>query len=319
MSVPRDLTDLLGRAAARRQHLPAAGTTAYRVAHLSETHGAFTLDRAEDAGILSLYRDYAERDEMELARACGETLGLAGVYLKRRPREARHVANTIRDFLAPPLPVWGEAREQVVAFEAGVPFLIRPASDLSVGLFTDMRPARAWLRAHAGGSVLNTFAYTCAFGVMAHVGGADVVKNLDASRKVLAWGQENYALSGLPCPDEDFIFGDVFDWLSRFARRKRSFDRVVLDPPSFARGKAGVWRAERDYARLVYLAAEVTAPGGVLLACTNHAGVSEVAFERMVVRGAQEAGRRARTMKRLGAGEDFPGADHLKVLVTELG
>lgn len=57
-------------------------------------------------------------------------------------------------------------------------------------MFTDARPARAWVREHAAGRrVLNTFAYTCGFGLSAALGGAAVVKNVDLSRKVLAWGR----------------------------------------------------------------------------------------------------------------------------------
>ena len=110
--------------------------------------------------------------------------------------------------------------------------------------------------------------------------GAGTIKNLDLSRKVLAWGQDNYALSHLSAPDTDFLYGDVFEWLRRLGKRNETFDLVILDPPSFARSKAGVWRSERQYARLPAQAAAVTAPGGQILALINHAGVSAAAFER---------------------------------------
>lgn len=306
---------------ARRAHLPAEGTTAFRVAHTTETGGVFALDLLGDAAVLSLYTDLTAEEEARLAAACGALPGVAGVYLKRRPVEARHAANVARGWLSPPEPVWGEARPEVVALERGVPFLLRPGADLSTGLFTDARPLRGWVRdqAPAGGRVLNTFAYTCGFGLNAALGGAEVVKNVDLSRKALAWGQENYALSGLPAPDPDFLYGDVFEWLRRLARRGDAFDLVILDPPSFARGKLGVWRAERDYGALVTLAAAVTAPGGRLLAMTNHAGVTARTFERLISAGLAEAGRSGRPGAGLGAGEDYPGATHLKAQVWALG
>lgn len=305
---------------ARRAHLPAGSTTLYRAAHTTETGGLFALDLAGDAAVLSLYADLSAEEEGALAAACGALPGVAGVYLKRRPVEARHAANVAREHLAPPAPVWGEARPEVTALEGGVPFLIRPGGDLSIGLFPDARPLRAWVRAQVppGGRVLNTFAYTCGFGLSAALGGAGVVKNVDLSRKVLAWGQENYALSGLTAPHADFLYGDVFEWLGRLRKRGDRFDLVVLDPPSFARGKVGVWRAERDYGRLAALAAEVTAPGGRVLAVTNHAGLSRAAFERMVAAGLTEVRRRGQLLTRLGAGEDYPGAAHLKAGVWAL-
>lgn len=305
---------------ARRAHLPGEGTTVFRAAHTTETGGVFALDLAGDAAVLSLYADLTPPEETRLAEACGALPGVASVYLKRRPVEARHAANVARAWLSPPEPVWGEARPEVIALEQGVPFLLRPGADLSIGLFSDARPVRAWVREHvpSGARVLNTFAYTCGFGLNAVLGGAGTVKNVDLSRRVLAWGQENYALSGLPAPDTDFLYGDVFEWLRRLARRGDAFDLVILDPPSFARGKAGVWRAERDYARLAALAAGVTVPGGQLLALTNHAGVTGAALTRMVTAGLTQAGRHGRPTARLGPGEDYPGATHLKAQVWAL-
>ncbi|OLV16528.1 class I SAM-dependent rRNA methyltransferase [Deinococcus marmoris] len=312
------MIDGLPHLLARRAHLPAQGTTFYRGVHTTETAGEFALDVAGDAGVLSLYADFSPEEEIELAGACGEAAGLAGIYLKRRPPEARHAANVERDWLSPPDPVWGEAREEVTALENSVPFLIRPGADLSIGLFADARPARGWVRQHAPTRVLNAFAYTCGFGVNASLGGAQAVKNVDLSRKVLAWGQENYALSGVSAPDDDFLYGDVFDWFRRLGRRGDTFDLVILDPPSFARGRAGVWRAERDYGRLAALAAAVTAPGGQIMTLLNHAGVFPTSFERMVRLGLEETGRRGRVLESLGAGEDFPGATHLKAVVWAL-
>lgn len=301
-----------------RAHLPAQGTTFYRGIHTTETGGRFALDVAGDAGVLSLYADLLPEEEVELAVACGEAAHLVSVYLKRRPPEARHAANVAREWLSPPDPVWGEIRGEVTALENGVPFLIRPGADLSIGLFADARPARQWVWQAAPTRVLNAFAYTCGFGLSAALGGSMTVKNVDLSRKVLTWGQSNYALSGLNAPDEDFLYGDVFDWLRRLARRGDTFDLVILDPPSFARGKGGIWRAERDYARLAALAAGVTAPGGQILTLLNHAGVSSAYLDRMVRLGLEDAGRQGRAVERLGTGEDFPEAAHLKAVVWTL-
>lgn len=317
--LPVDLLADLTRLGAQRARLSAAGTTFYRMVHTTETAGLFALDRAGSVGVLSLYADLSAEQEQRLAAACGRA-GLESVYLKRRPPEARHAANVERERLSPPQPVWGEAKPEVIVTEHSVPYLIRPGADLSTGLFSDARLAREWVRQHAppAGRVLNTFAYTCGFGLNAALAGAASVKNLDLSRKVLAWGQENYALSGLSAPDTDFLYGDVFEWLRRFGKRGERFELVILDPPSFARSKAGVWRSERNYARLLAQAAAVTAPGGQVLALLNHAGVSAAVFERLLGAGAVQADRAMTITARFGAGEDYPGAEHLKVRALRL-
>lgn len=308
----------LTRLVARRAHLPAAGTTIYRAVHTTETGGLFALDVAGGTGILNLYRTLDAAQETDLALRCAEAASLVGLYLKRRPIEAKHVANTQRHELSPPEPLWGQATPELTVLEDGIPFLIRPGADLSIGLFMDARPARRWVREHAPARVLNTFAYTCGFGLNAALGGASTVKNVDLSRKVLAWGQENYTLSSLPAPETDFLYGDVFEWLHRLSKRGDRFDLVILDPPGFARSKAGTWRAEQDYPKLVASAASLVSPGGQLLALLNHAGVAPGPFEQMVGAGLRAAGRSGRLLERFGAGEDYPQAGHLKVQVWQL-
>ena len=110
----------------------------------------------------------------------------------------------------------------------------------------------------------------------------------------------------------------MFAWLGRLHKRGDRFGLVVLDPPAFARSRAGTWRAEKDYGRLVEAAARVTEPGGQLLALLNHAGVSGAGLERLVSSGLEATGRRGRLSEQFGAGEDYPGATHLKVQVWTL-
>src|SRR6185295_17889936 len=90
----------------------------------------------------------------------------------------------------------------------------------------------------------------------------------------------------------DFIFGDAFDWLKRLAKKGRKFDVVALDPPTFSQSKErGVFRAEKDYSKLVSLALPLTKPGGVLFASTNAVGWSPENFVATVAAAARAAKR----------------------------
>jgi 23S rRNA (cytosine1962-C5)-methyltransferase len=206
---------------------------------------------------------------------------------------------------APEEPVWGTPRHEVEVSEHGARYAVRPASGLSVGLFLDMREVRLWLREYSmEKTVLNLFAYTCSLGVCAALGSARRVVNLDLSRPYLEWGKANYGLNGLPVDQHDFIYGDAFDWLGRFARREERFDVVIVDPPSFSSTPFSV---TRDYARLIGSAARVVAPGGALLAATNHAATSPRRFEAWLSDGLRAADRRAVTLERWSEPrEDFP-------------
>ena len=163
--------------------------------------------------------------------------------------------------LAPAQPVYGPDLGEFVAHEEGLAYVIRPGDGLSTGLFPDMREGRARVRAWAAGRrVLNTFAYTCGFGVAATAGGATRVLNLDLSKSVLEWGQANYRANGFEPDPHDFVFGDVFDWLARLAKRGDRFDLVILDPPGFSRTKSRAFSAARDYGELAGLAARSRRP-----------------------------------------------------------
>jgi len=72
-----------------------------------------------------------------------------------------------------------------VVTEGNSAFVVHVAKGQNHGLFLDMANGRQWLRenmmAKPGARVLNLFAYTCAFSVVAKQAGAAEVINLDMS------------------------------------------------------------------------------------------------------------------------------------------
>ena len=172
----------------------------------------------------------------------------------------------------------------------------------SVGLFLDQRDnRRRLLHGHVAAEfplytadkttvpeVLNCFAYTCAFSVCAALGGARVT-SLDLSRKYLDWGRRNFQLNGLNPDGHDFIYGDVFDWLKRLAKKSRSYAVIILDPPTFSRSPGhGDFRCDTDYGRLVSLALPLLQTDGVLLCSTNMARLDPEPFIAQVRDGYPE-------------------------------
>jgi 23S rRNA (cytosine1962-C5)-methyltransferase len=200
---------------------------------------------------------------------------------------SRHVRRATPAETSPQLILGAAAPERFVIQENGVKFELSFAEGYSVGLFLDQRDNRRRFLTHhiaadfelfpsphppdSRPEVLNTFAYTCGFSVCAALGGARTT-SLDLSRKYLEWGKRNFALNGLDPAPHDFIYGDTFDWLRRLAKKGRAFDAIVLDPPTFSQSKeSGVFRAEKNFGKLVTAALQVLKPGGVLLASTNAA------------------------------------------------
>lgn len=152
--------------------------------------------------------------------------------------------------------------------EDGLSYEVQLLPNRNTGFFLEAQPARAWVRAHASGRrVLNLFAYTCAFGLVAAAGGARSTVNVDSVPSVLARGKRNYELNGLRFDTRAFWESDVLDALKRARKSGAAYDGVVLHPPPVETGGRRGRRTEpvRDLARLAEACRAVLAPGGWLL------------------------------------------------------
>jgi 23S rRNA (cytosine1962-C5)-methyltransferase len=251
----------------------------------------------------------------ELARLARQ-FSSTGVYHKLLSRQVRSTAPA---GAAPQLVSGAAAPERFTIRENGVRFELGFQEGYSTGLFLDQRDNRRRLltghiaaefplrpTAAAPWTLLNVFAYTCAFSVCAARAGAHTT-SLDLSKKYLDWGRRNFTLNALDPAAHDFIYGDAFDWLRRLAKRGRAFDVVVLDPPTFSQSKEhGAFRAEKDYDRLVTAALPLLRPGGVLLASTNAAGWPPEEFLAVVTAAVRSAGRKILQHHYVPQPPDFP-------------
>ena len=202
------------------------------------------------------------------------------------------------------------------AKESGVRYRIDFQAGYSQGIFLDQRLNRQRVRKFSapGKTVLNTFAYTGAFSVCAALGGA-VTTTLDLSQVYLDWAKENFKANDLDPADHYFCKGDTFHWLKRFAKQGRTFDGIILDPPTFSRDdKKKVFRVEKDYHRLVALAFDCLAPGGWMLCCTNCRKLDPRDFVKMVRRGAPGSQVVAQPMP-----PEYTGENYLKSLWVTKG
>lgn len=220
--------------------------------------------------------------------------------------------------------VRGAVEERFPVRENGLTFLVGFGEGLSTGLFVDQRENR-WRLLQMdlrGKSVLNTFAYTCAFSVAAAKVGATTT-SVDLSRKYLEWGKENFRVNALNVEGHEFLAGDVFEWFKRFAKRGRQWDFVLVDPPTFSTTKQGrSFQAERDYGELATQAVSLVTRGGTLFCSTNHRAFLPDKFEKLVCEAVQRCGREVRETEFVTMPWDFRVAEgersYLKTLWVRL-
>ena len=286
------LSELIDR---KRALLPPQ-TDAYRVADGAPWPGIF-IDALADRLLVSVRDTGVPYTLREQLLQTGQP-----VYLKRLDKDVKDAPEHL---CGPAAPLRFEIQEN------GVRYIMDMAAGYSQGIFLDQRDNRAEVRRRCrpGMRLLNTFSYTGAFSVCAALAGATTT-TLDLAQPCLSWCRENMELNGIDPTQHFFCKGDTLHWLDRFARQGRSFDAIVLDPPTFSRDEKGrIWRVEKDYGTLVAKAVGCLAPGGWLLCTTNCRKVSHAQFRQLVASGAPGARLTASAMP-----FDFDGEDYLKAL-----
>lgn len=303
-------TELIESACEARWGLARAtpGTDCFRLVH-EDTDGlpGVAVDVYAEHLVVSMTRDEAREAILDALDA----LGFAGIYLKLRPKQASVAVESAREEVAPSAPVRGVAAEaELVVHEHGLPLRVRLGDGLATGLYLDQRENRRRVRELAEGrTVLNLFAYTCAFSAAAAAGGATRIVSVDASRDALTRGETNvraaWELHGGAVPQMEMIAEDAFVVLERLARRGERFDLVIVDPPTYSTTRESRWTSGDHWADLVALCLRVLAPGGQLLATTNDRRLSRERFRGLVRAGARTAGVVVEQLKDLPLPRDF--------------
>ena len=76
--------------------------------------------------------------------------------------------------------------------------------------------------------------------------------HVDASKGMVNWARENAASSGLADAPIRWIVDDCLKFVEREARRGKTYDAVIMDPPSYGRGPNGeLWKLEETIHPLI--------------------------------------------------------------------
>jgi len=132
--------------------------------------------------------------------------------------------------------IQGTLDDETIPFvEHGVHFSANVIKGHKTGYFLDHRHNRKRVGQLARGkSVLDIFSYAGGFSVHALVGGAKEVTSLDVSRQALELAQKNAKLNS-HTGIHTILEGDAFEKMQTLIHQKKTFDLVIVDPPSFAK------------------------------------------------------------------------------------
>jgi len=255
-------------------------TRCYRVYDADMPEYAFAIDMygsANDPDLAWIYvqeyqapesidRDAARMRRLEALSVLPEVFAV--------PRERIHVRTRKQQKGSAQYEKLDERGEFCTVSESGYRLLVNFTDYLDTGLFLDHRPTRRKLGEWARGArFLNLFAYTGTATVYAAGGGASASTTVDMSKPYLDWAKRNLAINQLASPEHGFVHADCLQWLAEAAEaRKREYDLIFLDPPTFSRSKRmqDDFDVQRDHVKLIRLAATLLAPNGRLVFSNNY-------------------------------------------------
>ena len=167
-------------------------------------------------------------------------------------------------------------------------FNIKPMGFKHTGLFPEQAVNWDWMINKIKNSgreikVLNLFAYTGGATVACLSAGASVC-HVDSSKGMTTWAKENVESSGLRNRPVRFIIDDVIKFVQREIRRGNKYDAIVMDPPSYGRGKNGeVWQFENNISDLVELCIQILSDNPLFFLINSYTtGISSKVLENLL-------------------------------------
>jgi 23S rRNA (cytosine1962-C5)-methyltransferase len=203
----------------------------------------------------------------------------------------------------------GELAGPVTIEEDGVRFTVDVLNGPKTGFFIDQRLHRRMLRRFtADRRVLDVFCADGGFGLHAAAAGAASVHFLDVANLALDRVQHNADLNGVT--DRITVEqANALDRLGDYVTEGRTYDLVVLDPPSFAKRRREVDDATRAYQRINITGLQLLEPGGLLATASSSQAISEDDFLKIIRYSAKKAGVRLRLLYRGDHAPDHPVLD----------
>ncbi len=203
--------------------------------------------------------------------------------------------------------LYGTLDNEVVQFvEHGVQFSANVIKGHKTGYFLDHRENRRQVGLLSKGiTVLDVFSYAGGFSVHALANGAREVTSVDISTQALEIAIQNGKLNAYTGTHKT-IAGDAFQIVEQLISEGKTFDVVVIDPPSFAKQQSEVALAKKKYAQLAQLGIQLTVKNGVLVLASCSSRVTATAFYDINAQVLQQFGRPFKIIQKTQHDSDHP-------------
>ncbi|NCG19182.1 MAG: rRNA large subunit methyltransferase I [Rhodobacterales bacterium] len=290
------------REAVELRHLVYPGRQSMRLIH-ADADGlpGLVVDRYGDYLAVQLTTLGTEQRKEIIGQALQQVLSPKGAVLRSEGR------NRQLEGLEDERCVWfGDIPEHVEIDELGVKFQVPLLGGQKTGHFFDQTENRAWAGQRcAGKTVLDVYANGAGWALHALHNGAKHSVAVDKSPDCAAMMTQNAALNGVT-DRLDIVQAEGKKFLTQLCMESQQFDVVMLDPPAFAKTRKAANSALRGYTEVNKLGLQLTAAGGLFFTSSCSFHVDEANFIAAVMKGAQQAGRSLRMVRRGEQSSDHP-------------
>ncbi|OES46429.1 class I SAM-dependent rRNA methyltransferase [Domibacillus iocasae] len=305
----------------RKELMDDPDTTAFRIFNgEGDGIGGLIIDYYADFYVIHWYSEGIYSFRKDILQAMREKLNYKGIYEKKRfDQKGQYIEDD--DF------VEGERGHfPIIVKENGVNFAVDLNDGAMTGIFLDQREVRKAIRERYshGAEMLNMFSYTGAFSVCSALGGAVKTTSVDVANRSKPKTIQQFEANGIDPSLHEIIVDDVFQYFKYAARKERTFDLVVVDPPSFAKTKKRTFSAAKDYTKLLKETIDLTKNGGVIVASTNSSAVSIKTFKQFIKTACKEKGVGYDILEHYSLPDDFrtvasfPEGNYLKVFFVKI-
>ncbi|MFN8360391.1 MAG: class I SAM-dependent rRNA methyltransferase [Candidatus Kapaibacterium sp.] len=201
--------------------------------------------------------------------------------------------------------IFGEIPDDIAITENGLQLSVSLLGGQKTGYFLDQKINRMKVREIARDlRIVDCFCNQGGFALNAAAGGAAEAVGVDISGAAVAAAARNATLNSLS--NTSFQKEDVFAFLKSEVASKKSWDCVILDPPSFTKSKKNVPAAKKGYAEINRLALQLLPIGGFLVSASCSQHIYEETFLEIIHHEASKLGRNVRIIFRGGQSPDHP-------------
>jgi 23S rRNA (cytosine1962-C5)-methyltransferase len=217
-----------------------------------------------------------------------------------------------------------KASEYVEFLEDGIKLAAHPIAGQKTGFYLDQRDVRKTINELSSDkSILNLFSYTGANSVVALLGEARSVLNIDSSNWALAQCKELAKLNGISADKFSVLEADVFKWLD--SNPKDKFDMVIMDPPAIIKSQNDIEDGRKAYHFINRAAMRLLRKGGIFItsSCSQFFPIDD--FATTLRRASVQNGLTLDVLKIIPQSSDhsisvyFPESNYLKTFVCLVG